>query len=274
MKVDATGKPVEEGAAAASGGGDGKKTVAIPKSLERFVDSTSGTLDMEKVAENLLESERKVTKAGEEKATIQAAYEALVAQGGDKVKAAPVNATGRKKVTVDDLTIDPDAVIRGTVNEEVEGDRRAVSSMLLAMAHPEMAEVIDEGTGETRFADPEFAAGLKRYIGTLPRTTQAALKAMDYQTMDHTIKTFKALRAKIAAQKDETLEEAEERLPSRRRTGEVKTNFAESGRGATKKTGGKIWRTAEIREMIARHPEEYAKNEAEITKAYEEDRVE
>ncbi len=249
---------------AVSTGSEGSKTTGVPESLQRFVDAETGNVDFEKIAQSFREAEGKVTKASQEAATIKQAYDQVVSSLGKGAGADTVvgkeKVTGRK-LTVEDIVEDPEGAIRGAARGEFENLAKPVVDMLIAVAHPEVAQVINED-GTEGYADPEFADALTKYMAKLPIGMRQAIANRDYATIDHVIKTVKGLRKKVAVESNEE--------PKTK----AKTNFSESGKGPSRKSGGKIWKTSEIRNLIQRHPDKYAEQIDEITKAYEEDRVE
>lgn len=241
-----------------------ESTVEVPENLKRFVGE-DGKVDFEKVSQSFREAEGKVTKTSQEAATLKQAYDQIVSTIGNKTaEGATVvgkTATGRK-LTVEEIVADPDAAIRGAARGEFENLAKPVVDMLIAVAHPEVAETIGED-GSTVYGDPEFVDSLQKYMARLPVGMKQAIANRDYATIDHVIKTVKGLRKKAASvDTDEGKEKG------------LKTNFAEGGKGPVKKSNGKIWTRSEIRELYTRNRSEYARREDEITKAYDEDRVE
>ncbi len=232
---------------------------AVPEALKAFVDAT-GKMDMQKLAQSYSEAQKKITDVSQESIAAKRAYEELLATAGMS-SVAPAAAkpdptvTGRKPLTVDQLVTNPEQAIDSRIDEKTSTSAKQVTEALLAIEHPELAR--DE---EGKFAKPEFVDGLLKYAKTLPPTTRMAMAQGDYATAAHVIRTYKALQRKAAEQVGSSVQTE-------------KPNFSESGKSSTTRKPGKVWTRSEIREMIARKPEEYRKNEAEIDKAYEEDRV-
>ncbi len=234
---------------------------AVPEALKTFVGA-DGKLDIAKVAQSMTEAQQKVTDATQESVAARQAYETLLATAGNPSAAASPNAAAKvpgrdAPLTADQLVTNPTEAIDSRIDKKVQPTARAIVEALLAVEHPELAR--DE---EGKYADPKFVDGLLKYAGTLPPTTRAAMAQGDYATAAHVIRTFKALQKKAA-----------DAVATNTDTTRERPNFSESGKSASVRTPGKIWTRSEIREMVVKRPDEYRKNEAEINKAYSEDRV-
>lgn len=238
----------------------------IPKELHKFVDPETKQIDYAKVAQSISEAERKISETSREKAATEAAYKELAARvgspTGESTATGDVKKSGRK-ISVEDVATDPDAVIRGAASEAVASLAQPVVDDLLAIAHPEVAQVGVDEEGKAIYKDPEFVKGLQKFVGGLPVAMKQSLG--DLRTAKYVIMLYKQIRE--GKQSTETKKNEE--------TATKKAGlFSESARQPARTTGGgKIFKRSEIREMIARHPDEYARREAEIETAYAEDRV-
>lgn len=265
MEVDANGKPVTS--ASTDAAGKGSKGSEIPKELQKFIDPATNQVDFSKVAQSISEAEKKISETSREKAATEAAYKELAVRvgGGSEAAAKPsgdVRASGRK-ISVEDVAENPDAAIRGAAAETFAALAQPVVDDILAIAHPEIAQVGIDDEGKPVYRDPDFVKGLRAFVATLPPGMKQSLG--DLRSAKYVITLYKQLKQEKAdAEKNATRETAETK----------KTNFSESAKQPSKSsTGGKIWKRSEIREMIARRPEEYSRREAEIDAAYAEDRV-
>lgn len=221
---------------------------AVPKELEKFKGS-DGKLDAEKMAQSYLEAQKMAHEATEGRAAAERAYAALTEQierSGVRPDAGP----GRGADAGDD---------GGSDEPLTRADARPVVTAFIELIHPEVA--VDPATGKPK--DEKFFDGLKRYVATLPLPVKQAIVAGDFSAQDWAIKQYKAVMGGAGKAGP-----AAGSQPS----GE-KPNFIE---GATPGGGDgkKTWTVAEIRQLAAQNPKEYARlADTEIAEAYKEGRV-
>jgi hypothetical protein len=239
------------GAGAPQTGGQDGTGSSVPKGLERFADAT-GKVDYGKVAQSYLELEKKFTVTAQERATYQQALAVAQSRVG---AGAPANGaeveTGRSEI--EELADDPRRYVEGTAARTIATMAQPIVKSILAMAHPEVAEV-SPGV----YKDPQFVEGLRQFAATMPMSIQQSLLAGDYQNSDWVIKLYKSQLAGGA---------------SSGQAGGSDAQFTENAGGAGPARQGKIWTRAEIRQMMEREPAKYAEMEPEINKAYAERRV-
>ncbi len=267
MEVDSTGKPITSAStdAAKGGAGGGSEIPAdLPKELHKFYDPATKTVDYAKVAQSIGEAERKISDTSLEKGAIESAYKELAGRiGGGEGAAGDVKKSGRK-ISVEDIATDPEAAVRSVAGDQFSTMAQPVVDAVIAMNHPEVAQVGIGDDGKPVYRDPEFVAGLKRFVGGMPKAIQGNLG--NFETANYVISLYKSQLGKAAQDREVNHDVIKEK------GGVFSESSKQPSKAATGK-GGKIWSRSEIRELIGRHPEEYARREAEIEQAYVEDRV-
>lgn len=224
---------------------------SIPSNLVKFVGA-DGKVDMAKLSQSYQEAEQKITATTQELAEErrrQAERTAAPAQPTNVVKE-----SGRK-ITLEDLATDPDAVIRSAVAETAAASGQPMAEAMIAIAHPEVA-VLPDG----KYKDPEFVKGLQEWAKTLPVETQKSLANRNYSTMEWAVRQYKYMREKASTSTpDQT---------------KPRPNFSESASSASSQVpAGKVYSRSEIRNMYVKEPAKYRALADDIAKAYNEGRV-
>ncbi len=247
---------------AAGSGSTETQYEGIPEELHNFVDPETKQVDYSKVAKSIREANQKISETTREKATTEAAYKELAARVGGGVADGGERKSGRAKISVEDIANDPETAVRGVATDTFASLAQPVVDAVIASAHPEVAQVGFDDAGKPVYKDPDFVQGLQTFVKTLPEPMKQSLG--DFRTANYVITLYKQLRTKAATDQGSTGSG----------TSKVGGNFSESGKGPSKgSVGGKIWKRSEIRDMIARRPDEYARRQTEIEAAYQEDRV-
>jgi hypothetical protein len=221
----------------------------VPSGLQKFVDSATGTVDLNKLEASYKEAEGKIATTAQEKLEAERAYEELAR----RMQGTP-GEPGNRPISFEDLVKDPQAATSQVVDARLNAQAKPIIQAVLEMSHPEIG--VDQ-TG--KYKNPVFMDGLKKFSAGLPANVQQALKSGDYATANWVLGLYKKLSGGVPASA----------APS-----PAPTNFSESAQvAAPPPSGGKIWTRSEIRNLVVRDPKAYSSQEAEIRKAYEEGRV-
>lgn len=226
----------------------------VPTEFKRFVDPATGKVDMHKAATSYREAEQNIARTAEEKATIQRAYDEVIKQSRPAGEgASPNRATGRK-VSIEEFVQDPDATTRSVVRDETSAVAGPIVQAVLSLAHPEVAL-----NAEGRFSNPEFVNGLTEFAKTLPPEIRQSMASGNFASANWVIQLYKDLKKGTATNSNS----------------QTKTPFAESAKApaSAEQATGKVWKRSELRTMSVREPVKYSQLQDEISKAYEEGRV-
>ena len=250
---------------AAGSGSGGTQYEGIPEELHNFVNPETKQVDYSKVAKSIREANQKISDTSREKAATEAAYRELAGRVGGGAAEGAVGGERKsgRKISIEDIASDPETAVRGVATDTFASLAQPVVDAVIAATHPEVAQVGIDDAGNPTFRDPEFVKGLQVFAKTLPAPLRNSLG--DYNTANYVITLYKQLRtAKTGAEQNAA------------GSGGSKGggNFSESGKGPSRGAAtGKTWKRSEIRDMIARRPDEYARRQDEIQAAYSEERV-
>lgn len=242
MELDKDGKPIT--ASTAAGTPDER--------LKKFVGA-DGKVDVEKLSQSYLETERMAHEATSKRAEAERAYAVLAEQLGDKSHgmAGVDGVAGRDGEDGERVTTAEKPLTRADAQPVVQG--------MLELIHPEVA--FDPATNVPK--NQKFWDGLVGYVKTLPLSVKQAIAAGDFQAQDWAIKQYKAFSG--ATQKTGTATGSASQ-------GE-RPNFIE-GASPSVDGGKKQWTKAEIDNLIQHNPKEYARiADTDIADAYKEGRV-
>jgi len=234
------------GGVPAAGGGNAVSS-AVPKGLEKFTGS-DGKVDYAKVSQAYLDAEKKATDEAQKRTEAERAYQMAITGFGPTPASGAIGGDGRGSATGDDID-DADPVTNAAAKPVVQ--------KLLILAHPELD--LDAETGEPK--NPKFYDGLLRYMRSLPASTQAAIKRGDFQATEWSVRSYKA----FSGMKTNSV--------SGGGVGGARPNFVEGGSPTGGAAAGTSYSRSEIRKMMLRNPEEYARISDDYGKALEEGRT-
>lgn len=235
---------IEEGATIPAATG----TESVPENLKKFIGE-DGKIDVAKLSQSYLESEKSRTQESQRRADLERAYQA-------SLRSAP-DGTG---YTGDGREADEDA---GTERPITYKETAPFAQALLEMQHPEIA--LDPATGGFKAENQGFIDGLKSYIRTLPMDLQQSIAKGSFEKTHWALNQYKALRkaGSGGAAGGGAVQ------PS---SGSARPNFIEGGSVGASGTE-KTWTHSEIRSLIRDNPNEYAKKADEIFQAIQQGRV-
>ena len=236
----------------------------VPESLQKFKNE-DGTLDVAKLSQGYMESEKMAHEANQKRAEADRALQ--LAQAGPVTDPYGVGreapGAGRSQASdTDDAEYQDDTTEKVSEREYVRAeDAQPVIQALIETTHPEV--VFDPAKGQ--FANPEFIAGLKGFVATLPLATKQSIARGEFASTEWAIRHYKKLRGG----EQETASQTHTNFAG----GQEKPNFTE-GSSSTAQSGDQVmWSRAKIKKLYTQNRAEYARREAEISKAYKEGRV-
>lgn len=227
----------------------GPSDTTIPQGMEKFV-GTDGKIDVNKLSESYLESEKTLRSGQTQNAELRQALTAV----SSKIELDEKNssaATPTPPVDTDEalrkLAENPHEFIKSIASEEMKrlGDPLAeqLSLATLQNAHPELK-------------DQKFSDGLKQWMSTLPPAVSAVEGTLD--GADYLVREYK----KHAGIQTDASPQARPSVTNNERP-------SVGGRSLT----GQRFSGSQIRELIRTNPKEYARLEPAILLARREGRV-
>ena len=224
-----------------------------------------GTLDLVKLSQGYVESEKMAHEATTKRAEAERAYQLAVAeQDENRRRVDPYGAGGDAgepgRYSTQQPT-SPDEAELGTEEYVRTEDAQPVIQAIVETVHPEISYDFEKG----QYKDPEFMNGLKLYVARLPMNVKQSIRAGSFESTDWAIRQYKLLRGKA--------QEPNPNNSSQTALGGPKPNFSESSSSSQSEMGGKIWSKKEIKDLYTHNRAEYARRADEISKAYEEKRV-
>ncbi len=214
---------------------------------------------------------------------IQASLEALRRTSQPAPAAAPAAPAEPVKVDESEFFANPQAAVAkaiaaspvieeirktlGAAAQEAAIAKATAATERFNTAHPDAGEIM---------ADPEF----QKWVGASRFRQQLLMRAhnnFDFEAGDEVFGTWKALRPKQAAPSpdDAAARAAAQTLAARRKQAAQQAAVPSNGNAAPAQASGskKIYRRADVLELMERDPERYEQLAPEIEKAYRENRV-
>jgi hypothetical protein len=247
MPDDVVVKTAETPSQGAANGGSAAES-GVPKDLEKF-KGADGKLDLVKLSQGYLDSEKKATQEAQKRAEAERAYSIAITGFGDTGREVPGAGVADGRGSGTGAGVDDDEPVTNK-------SAKPVVQTLLVLAHPELE--LDPSTNEPK--NPKFYDGLLTYMKGLPVSIRTAIRNGDFQMTEWAVREYKAL--------------TKTRASASSGGGEgTKPNFVEGGGPSSGASAGPSYSRSEMKKMMLQSPSEYAKLSDDYGKAIAEGRV-